>query len=179
MNYRAVGTCLTLALAAGLLLHASGIGQTGKVASEVQAPGDPVRGRAIFDGKGACLSCHQAGNQGSRLGSDLSDIARLRTLDQLRASLLDPDPQANPPYRSCRVVTRDGAVYTGKLLNQDQFSLQMMDSKEQLLAFQKSELREYKVLPTAPMPSYRGKLTPEEQTDVIAYLASLKGVTSE
>jgi putative heme-binding domain-containing protein len=40
-----------------------------------QAPaGDPVRGKAIYDGKGDCQSCHRINGVGSRLGPDLSDI---------------------------------------------------------------------------------------------------------
>src|ERR1700676_4747648 len=40
-----------------------------------QSPaGDPVRGKAIYEGKGDCQSCHRINGVGSRLGPDLSDI---------------------------------------------------------------------------------------------------------
>jgi len=57
--------------------------------------------------------------------------------------------------------------------------VQLIDSKEQLRTFQKSELREYGFVKNSPMPSYRGKLTSGELTDVIAYLSSLKGITKQ
>jgi hypothetical protein len=77
------------------------------------------------------------------------------------------------------VVTRDGRTITGRLLNQDIYSLQMLDSKEQLVAFQKTNLREFNFVQTPPMPSYRDKLSTEEQADLIAYLATLRGVKKQ
>jgi cytochrome c1 len=73
-------------------------------------------------------------------------------------------------------VGKDGVSTTGRLLNQDAFTVQLMDSKERLLSFQKSNLKEYVFLDKSPMPSYQGKLTDAEVADVVSYLVSLKGV---
>jgi putative heme-binding domain-containing protein len=140
--------------------------------------GTPARGRVIFEGKGACLTCHRVRDNGSRLGPDLTDIAVQRTRDALDKSLLDPNPEVSPQYRQYRVITLDGATVTGKILNQDIGSIQMLDSSDRLRSFQKSNLRERSFIQPPPMPSYRGKLSPEELTDVIAYLATLKGVAN-
>ena len=45
---------------------------------------------------------------------------------------------------------------------------------ERLLSLTKADLREYAVLTTSPMPSYKD-LTADELADLIAYLLSLKG----
>jgi hypothetical protein len=50
-----------------------------------------------------------------------------------------------------------------------------LDSKERLVSFQKLNLREYGLVRSAPLPSYKKKLTQEEATDLIAYLDSLEG----
>ena len=81
--------------------------------------------------------------------------------------------------RIYRVVTRGGKTITGKLLNQDEYSLQMIDSAGQLVAFQRADLRDAGFVQTPPMPSYRDKLSAEEQADLLAYLGSLKNVTPE
>lgn len=60
-------------------------------------------------------------------------------------------------------------------MNQDTFTLQLLDSKEQLVSLAKSSLRSYELLKTSPMPSYRDKLSMQEVADVVSYLASLKG----
>ncbi len=141
--------------------------------------GNPANGRVVFEGKGACLTCHRVKENGSRLGPDLTDIASQRTVDALEKALLAPNPEVSPQYRLYRVVTLDGVTVTGRILNQDIFSIQMLDSNDRLRSFQKSNLREYDFVQTPPMPSYRGKLTPPELADVIAYLNTLmKGVAN-
>ena len=62
------------------------------------------------------------------------------------------------------------------MLNEDTFSIQIKDQKGQFLSFRKAELKELrKQRGKSPMPSYRGSLTPEELTDLTAYLAGLRG----
>ena len=73
-----------------------------------------------------------------------------------------------------RAVLKDGSVITGRLLNIDPFTVQLFDSKERLLTLQRSDLREFGAVKSA-MPSYRDKLTPQELSDLLAYLFSLKG----
>ena len=78
--------------------------------------------------------------------------------------------------RFFRVVTADGATVTGRLLNQDTFSVQLMDSKEKLLSFSKADLKEFGFSNKSPMPSYKDKLSSAELADLVAYLRSLKGI---
>jgi cytochrome c oxidase cbb3-type subunit III len=138
--------------------------------------GNAARGKTIFEGKGGCLSCHRVLGNGSRLGPDLSDIGILRRTLELEQSLTDPDAEILPDNRYIHVVTKDGAEYTGRLLNVDTVSLQIMDSNERLRFFEKSNLREYSLIKKSPMPSYKDKLTQQELADVVTYLASLKGI---
>jgi precorrin-6B methylase 2/mono/diheme cytochrome c family protein len=57
--------------------------------------GDPAAGKALFEGKGNCLTCHSIENRGSKLGPDLSWIGILRSRESLRHSLVDPDAAAH------------------------------------------------------------------------------------
>jgi putative heme-binding domain-containing protein len=139
------------------------------------APGDPVRGQAIFEGKGDCLSCHRVKATGSRIGPDLTDVGALRRAAELEQSLLEPAATVLPNHRSVRVVTRGGTTTSGRLLNHDAFTLQLLDATERLVSFQKSDLREYAFVDGSAMPSYRGRLSAGEVADVVGYLVSLKG----
>jgi putative heme-binding domain-containing protein len=139
------------------------------------AAGDVARGRMVFEGKGQCLSCHAVSGVGSRLAPSLTEIGSFRRVVEIRTSLIEPDAEIRPENRSVRVVTRDGATITGRLLNQDTFSLQLEDSNERLLSLDKSNLRELTILKSSSMPSYRDKLTASELADVVSYLASLRG----
>ena len=67
-----------------------------------------------------------------------------------------------PSNRFVRLVTRDGATITGRLLNQDIFTVQLLDSKEQLRSLARADLREFTFIDKSPMPSYRDKLSSQE-----------------
>lgn len=133
------------------------------------------RGRAVFDGKGACATCHRVNAIGARLGPDLSSIGQLRRAVELEASIVNPAAEVLAANRTYRVVARDGTTTTGRLLNLDSFTVQMLDAKEQLRSFEKSTLRDYGFVDQSPMPSYQDKLNAQELADVVSYLVSLKG----
>jgi cytochrome c oxidase cbb3-type subunit III len=138
--------------------------------------GDAARGQAIFDGAGGCLNCHRVSGKGSRKGPDLSDIGALRNAATLERSMLDPNDTVLPQHRMLRAVTKSGTVITGMRLNEDTHTIQLIDENERLVSLSKSDLREYTVAKTSPMPSYQGKLTPQQVSDVVTYLLSLKGL---
>jgi putative heme-binding domain-containing protein len=138
--------------------------------------GDAVRGKSLYEGKGNCASCHRVNGVGSRLGPDLSRIGQLRRAAELETSLVDPGAEVQPTNRFYRVVTKSGATITGRLLNHDTFTVQIMDSKEELRTFRKDDLKEHGFAPT-PMPSYKSTFSQQELADVISYLVSLKGTT--
>jgi putative heme-binding domain-containing protein len=141
----------------------------------VSASGDPARGKALFDGKGRCATCHRVNGNGSRLGPDLSNVGQLRRATDLEVSLRDPDAEVLGNNRFYRVTTKDGVTTTGRLLNLDTFSVQLLDSKEQLRSFLKSDVREHGFIEKSPMPSYSDQLTAQELADVVSFLVSLKG----
>ena len=138
------------------------------------ARGDAARGKSLFEGKGGCARCHRVGGVGAGIGPDLGTIGRLRRAVEMEQSLLDPHAEVLAANRFYRVVTKDGATITGKLLNHDTFTVQLLDQQERLRSFSKSTLREHGFAPT-PMPSYRDKLTSQEVADVVSYLVTLRG----
>lgn len=137
--------------------------------------GDAARGRAVFDGRGQCASCHRVGAQGSRVAPDLSDVGAARSAGSLLRSLTDPTSQMMPINRPVRAVTRDGKVFSGRRLNEDTYTVQLIDAQERLVSLTKSELAEYTIVTVSPMPSFKDRLNPDEIADLVAYLLSLKG----
>jgi putative heme-binding domain-containing protein len=121
------------------------------------------------------MNCHRVNGRGSRVGPDLSDIGAIRDPDALEQSLIDPTKSMLPINRFVRAVTRDGKAITGRRLNEDTYTVQLIDANERLVSLVKAELREYTVLKTSAMPSYKDKLTAGELDDVVAYLRTLKG----
>jgi len=141
-------------------------------------PGNGDRGRAILEGRGGCLKCHRVGMNGSRVAPDLSDIGAIRSAASIQRSLVEPTSQMMPINRPVRLVTQDGRVVNGRRLNEDTYTVQIIDDQERLLSFTKSELREYTIVTSSPMPSFRNTLRDEELSDLLAYLLSLKGAVT-
>ena len=122
-----------------------------------------------------CLSCHRMDDTGSYVGPYLEDAGAHRSPEQLRAALMSPNKEVLPENRTVRLTTSGGNTVTGRLLNQDGFSVQLIDSSGQLRSFQKSGLREFTIVTTNPMPAYKDKLSAQDLTDLVRYLSSLKG----
>ena len=138
--------------------------------------GNAQRGRTLFEGKGECATCHRVNGKGPRLAPDLSDIGAIRTAASLQRTLLNPTESLLPINRPVRVVTKDGRTLKGRRLNEDTYTVQIIDEQERLLSLSKSDIKQLVVETTASMPSYQGRLTPEEMADLLGYLASLRGL---
>jgi putative heme-binding domain-containing protein len=138
--------------------------------------GDAARGKALFEGKGQCATCHRVNGKGPRLAPDLSEIGATRPLPELHQALLDPDATIRAGNRYFQVVTKDGAKINGRLMNQDSFTIQLIDANERLISLPRSTLRESGFVKTSPMPSVRDKLSPQEIDDLVGYLVTLKGL---
>lgn len=145
------------------------------VPASTTSGGNTVRGKAIFEGKGNCTSCHRAAGSGPHTGPDLSDIGALHRAVDLEQSLVDPGAVVLPQNRVVKLVTKDGTTITGRLMNQDTFTLQLIDSQDRLRTFPVADLRQHSVVTTTSMPSYKDRLSSQELADVVAYLVSLKG----
>lgn len=143
--------------------------------SQVQL-GDVTRGGSLFNAKGACATCHRINGNGPRTAPDLSDIGAIRTAATLQRTLLDPTGAMLPVNRSVRAVTSDGTVVEGRRLNEDTYTVQLIDQQERLRSLVKADLRDYAVLTTSPMPPATDALDEQEVADVLAYLLSLKGL---
>jgi putative heme-binding domain-containing protein len=142
-----------------------------------EAQGDPSRGKAIFEGKGDCLSCHRVKVTGSRSGPELTSIGKERraTPAYLERALLDPDADVKMANRGVRVtLKRDGTVVTGSLLNRDMFTVELVDGQGNTKLFPKSELSKVTIVNKGLMPSYKGKLNADEIKDLVSYLRTLK-----
>ena len=137
--------------------------------------GNAARGKTIFEGAGGCMKCHRVNGKGSYLGPELSDVGVTRRAAQLERSILEPDAEILPQNRFFSVTTPDGATITGRLLNLDTFSVQLMDANERLRSFSKTNLKEYGFVDKSPMPSYKDKLSSEQLADLVGYLVTLRG----
>jgi len=115
--------------------------------------GNAARGRTIFEAQ--CLGCHRVGTTGSWAGPDLTDIGAARTPVAIQRSLVDPSGGMRPINRPVRAVTADGTIVTGRRLNEDTYTVQLVTADGRLVSLVKRELRDWSVSQISPMPSYK------------------------
>ncbi len=138
-------------------------------------PGNTVYGAEIYRGKGGCANCHAMKGDGGISGPDLATIGARRSAAYLRESLVTPEAAVPDGYMLVTVKAKDGKSATGIRANEDSFSIQVLDAAGRVNSFWKSDVPEVtKQKGKSPMPSYKSKLSDEELTDLVAYLASLK-----
>ena len=136
--------------------------------------GDVENGRRLFSGKGDCASCHMVDGSGGRLGPDLSTVGNRRTPDELKTDLVDPDEDVSPRWWTMKVTRADGSIVEGLRMNEDTFTVRIMDAGENLWHFSKSELRASERVETSTMPSAADVLSASDVDDLVAYLFSLR-----
>ncbi len=136
--------------------------------------GDAVAGEKVFWEKAGCQLCHQVNGRGGRVGPDLSTIGQW-TSQALRDAILNPGKQEGWKPNVVSVKTRDGRQIQGIRLNEDTFSIQLMDVGEQLFLLEKKNLAEVHLEKQSLMPGdYGEKLAKEDLQNLMVYLKTLK-----
>ncbi|MFZ0957343.1 MAG: c-type cytochrome [Candidatus Sulfotelmatobacter sp.] len=134
-------------------------------------PGDAIRGKQIFFGKGECSTCHTISGEGGFLGPDLSAYGSAMSTKTIRDEIVRPERNVAAGYRSAVLTTRDGDRLEGIIRNEDNFSVQLQTKDGSFHFFEKVELRAVEPLSQALMPTnYRQRLSPDELNDLVSYL---------
>ncbi len=131
-------------------------------------PGNAARGRELY-GQQRCAACHIVQGEGEAWGPELTSIGERRSAVYLRESLEKPAAAFPEGFRWI-----ESPAASGIRLSEDTFTVQIVDTSRRLLTIEKSRVAWKAVPGKTPMPSY-GRLGEEQLTDLVAYLASLKG----
>jgi cytochrome c oxidase cbb3-type subunit III len=149
--------------------------------------GDAPHGKQLFYGDANCSGCHMVEGKGGRLGPDLTGVGMARAADAIVDSVRNPSRRLAPglleatkefpqEYETVTVVTAQGQEIKGVTMNEDNFSVQVMDASEQIHLFEKDKLRSIKKSRTSMMPIYGAAiLSDKDLQDIVAYLQSVGG----
>lgn len=156
---------------------------------EVKAPaktlGDAAHGKELFYAEANCSLCHMVDGKGGRLGPDLSVVGASRTREALVESVRNPSrrlawgltestKEFPQEYETVSAVTQDGDQIKGVTLNEDSFTVQVMDSGEKIHLLEKDTLRSFQKTRESIMPKYEVEtLSDKELEDILAFLASV------
>ena len=137
--------------------------------------GNRATGEKLFFGSAGCAGCHMVQGRGGRTGPELSSIGSSRNPQHLRTSLVKPSEEFPMQWWTAQAEDKQGNRYSGTRLNEDTYTIQLLDAQRDLISLQKADLRSLRIeSENSPMPSYEGKLTAQELDDLIAYLYSLR-----
>jgi putative heme-binding domain-containing protein len=147
--------------------------------------GDATHGKQLFYGDANCSLCHMVEGKGGRVGPELTGVGGSRTreaiIDSVRNpsrrlawGLTEPTKEFPQEYETVTVVTADGKEIKGVALNEDNFSVQMMDASEQIYLLEKDKLRSFQKTRDSIMPAYNTSLLSDKDLeDIVAYLTSV------
>ena len=144
-----------------------------------EMPGDPVRGKDIYQTSGGCQACHIVAGHGMGIGPELTYVGDQRGLDYLRQSLTDPAATQSQTmgfqnYLTVRVETLQETV-EGMRINEDAFTVQVRDMSGTIHSFRKDDLKSFeKVFAHSLMPEYSVALSDKDMDDLISYMMSLR-----
>lgn len=148
------------------------LGQT----APTKLSGNPANGKALYESKGGCATCHIVQGRGRSFGPELTEIGARRSAAYLRQALLDPGASSPESLLVVSVVTREGRRLRGNRANEDSFTIQLRDATGGFHSYRKADLAELKKeTGKSLMPSYRDALNSSEIDDLVAYLAGLRG----
>jgi putative heme-binding domain-containing protein len=123
--------------------------------------------------------------KGGRVGPDLTAVGGSRTREAIIDSVRNPSrrlawglteatKEFPQEYESITVVTADGKEIKGVALNEDSFTVQMMDTNEQIHLLRKDNLRSFHKSRESAMPKYNAdSLSDKDLDDIVAYLTSV------
>src|SRR5580692_856375 len=156
---------------------------------EAKAPAKPLgsaaHGKELFYGDANCSLCHMVEGKGGRLGPELTGEGGSRTraaiIDSVRNpsnrlawGLTESSKEFPQEYESATVVTSDGKQIKGVTLNEDSFTVQIMDADEHIHLLDKSNLRSFEKSRKSTMPKYdTSLLSDNDLQDIVAYLVSV------
>jgi cytochrome c oxidase cbb3-type subunit 3 len=144
-------------------------------APSAPSSGDAQNGERIFGAN--CGSCHMVNGRGGQLGPDLSRVGSARPRAVLLTKIRGTSDNIRAGYEAVTLVTRDGQRIRGVKKNEDEFSIQIMDTRERLQGYLKASLTEVVSEPRSVMPAYGAeRLNDRDLDDLLRYLGTLRRV---
>jgi putative membrane-bound dehydrogenase-like protein len=139
--------------------------------------GDPLRGRKLFFDveKSQCLKCHRLGEQGERIGPELTGIGGRFSRIYIVESILEPSRTIAPSFATLMLVLKNGKTLTGVKVAETDMTLTLADNQGQQHTVTKTDIEQQQPSPVSSMPEgLEKRFTPEEFVDLIAFLMSQK-----
>jgi putative heme-binding domain-containing protein len=131
-------------------------------------PGDPHRGKEVFDAN--CAVCHAFNGVGGKVGPNLTGIGS-REAKEILIDILDPNRSVEANYRSWIVSTGD-ETFAGRLESETQTTVEILDSTGQKHVIQRKDIKQMNTSGISIMPNGFESLPESDLSALLAYLAT-------
>lgn len=139
--------------------------------------GNPARGREVFlnADKSLCVKCHRVGEQGERIGPELTGLGNRFSKIHIVESVLEPSRTIAPSFETLAIELKSGKVLNGVRVAEDDASVTIADNEGRKQVIPKRDIEEQKRQPLSTMPEgLEKRLSEDEFVDLISYLVNLK-----
>jgi len=134
----------------------------------VAVTGDAARGRKLFEK--SCASCHKLGGVGNEFGPNLVALTD-KSPQSLLTSILDPNRAVEAKYRGYNVVTNDGRVLTGLIVQESSSAITLAGADGRTTSLLRKEIDELHDSGKSFMPEgLERDLMPHDVADVLAFV---------
>ena len=138
--------------------------------------GDRDRGELLFrrsQGAG-CAKCHSLDQAENGFGPNLSGIGLRSNARHIVQSIVEPSAVITEGFNQMSVVTDEGKVFSGVLLEESGLTLSLGQSNGQQVDIPKESIEERKASRVSSMPEMAENLTPQQVADLAAFLLSMR-----
>ena len=142
--------------------------------AEVASQGDPVRGERIFRrAELNCMKCHAIAGAAGGVGPELSAVGLSSPVDYLVNSILIPDQAIKEEYQTRTLMTADGRVLQGIVVEEDDRRVVLKDAQGERLVVPTSMIEESKKGGSLMPKGLVATLTRPEFVDLLRFLSEL------
>ncbi len=142
--------------------------------AEVAAKGDPARGEAVFRRKDLnCMTCHSVSKAGGDIGPDLSAVGQTSPPDYIINSILLPDQSIKEQYHTLVVLTAQGQVYQGIVVDKDNQKIVLKESTGAVRTVPVDSIDEQKAGGSLMPKGLVNLMTHAEFVDLVRFLSEL------
>ncbi len=138
---------------------------------------DVEQGRQLFfhEGAASCKSCHRINAIGETLGPDLSQIGKKYAPAEMLTHLLEPSKFIDPKFTPAVVETTSGLVHVGLVVERNDREVILKNAQNKQITIPAMEVETLVSQQKSLMPELLLRdLTPQQASDLLAYLCSLK-----
>jgi len=148
---------------------------------EAYLKGDPEEGKKLFwdtSSPVACGKCHTVGDQGGKVGPNLTGIGAVYPLKFFVKAILDPSADIATGFETVMVATTDRQFITGLVVSETKDTLVLSDPRDKkgkVTTIPKNKIKRRAIQPLSMMPgNYAEIMTVKQLHNILAYLTTLR-----